>query len=557
MSNRRASAQVFVPKDASKPQRDGALRRAMLRADAAWRLGFWPIGHFAWHRLAGGRLADAATPAGPFLASAAAAGPAPARDWHGPFDPAAPAHSIDLFAAGDVRPVWERNRLGELASLAQCDLAAAESLLAGWVAANPPFRGPNWACGQEAALRVLHLGLALGLLDQDPSPGMRDLVTLHSRRIAQNPAYAMAQDNNHPISEAAGLFACGLLLRDGAMTVLGSRRLSRAVGRLVAPCGNFAPVSPHYQRLLLDVLWAAEWLRQRHGAPAFAAPFRDRAAAATRWLARLACPDTGALPRIGHCDGSAFADLANTGPDDARASILRATAIFGATAPDADWIAEGLRGWSSAGARAVLRTGPIRFRPAHADLLHLDLWDGPVPILRDGGTGAYNPAPADRWWLDHLPGTAAHNTIAFDGQDQMPRAGRFLFARWPRTKTLPDGAAITDHAGRRHERRIAATGRAWRVEDRISGPFADAVLRWRLGPGAWAATPDGAEAPHARLRLSADAPCTVAIEQGWASPAYGVVEPAAVVTLRARAPVHRLVTEILLPDGTPSDGTPG
>jgi len=567
MSNRsvdaaRFGAEGLVPGHAPEAPTRG-WRNALLRADAAWRLGPHAVGHLAWHlawhrnlhRIGlGDGLVDAASPAGPFLAATASDASIPA-DWHGPFDPAAPAHAIDLFAAGDVRPVWERSRLGAMPVMAlrhRADpgaghLAAAESLLAGWVAANPPFRGPNWACGQEAALRVLHLGVTLGLLDQAPGPGMRTLIALHARRIAQTPAYAMAQDNNHPVSEAAGLFAAGLLLGDQAMAALGARRLARAVGRLVPPCGTFAPVSPHYQRLLLDVLWAAEWLRRRHGAADFAAPLAERAAAATRWLARLACPESGALPRIGHCDGSAFCDLEGAGPDDARASIARATAMFGGGAPEPNWCAEGLRGWSAAGARAVLRIGPVRFRPAHADLLHLDLWDGPHPILRDGGTGAYNPAPADRWWLDHLPGTAAHNTVAFDGQDQMPRAGRFLFARWPRTRTLPEGAAVTDHAGRMHERRITADGRHWRVEDGLGGPFREAVLRWRLGPGVWVALPDGAAGPRARLRLSADAPCTIAIEPGHASPAYGRVEPAAILTLRARAPVRRLVTEIMLP----------
>jgi len=59
-----------------------------------------------------------------------------------------------------------------------------------------------------------------------------------------------------------------------------------------------------------------------------------------------------------------------------------------------------------------------------------------------------------------------------------------------------------------------------------------------------------AAGPRGRLRLSADAPCTIAIEPGYASPAYGQVEPAAILTLRARAPVARLATEIMLSDRT-------
>ncbi len=122
---------------------------------------------------------------------------------------------------------------------------------------------------------------------------------------------------------------------------------------------------------------------------------------------------------------------------------------------------------NQAGAAAFLRVGPLRFRPGQADLLHLDLWDGPVNLLRDGGTGAYNPAPAESWWPALLGGTAGHNTVEFDAADQMPRLSRFLFARWPRTGRASDGAWVQDHHGRRHERRIAVAGRRWTVEDCI------------------------------------------------------------------------------------------
>ncbi|MFH4094692.1 weeF, partial [Acinetobacter baumannii] len=66
-------------------------------------------------------------------------------------------------------------------------LRRAEALLADWMAANPAYRGPNWACGQEAALRTLHLVLALALLGADggrATPGARALLALHGRRIA-------------------------------------------------------------------------------------------------------------------------------------------------------------------------------------------------------------------------------------------------------------------------------------------------------------------------------------------------------------------------------------
>ena len=213
-----------------------------------------------------------------------------------------------------------------------------------------------------------------------------------------------------------------------------------------------------------------------------------------------------------------------------------------------DWEGEGLRGWrGEGGARALLRTGPLRFRPGHADLLHLDLWDGALNLLRDGGTGAYNPPSDAPWWHAHLTGTAAHNTIEFDGADQMPRVSRFLFARWPETGRLPDGASMRDHRGNHHARSVRREGRTWLVEDRVSGGFARLALRWRLAPAAWRETADGLEAPVARLSVTADAPLLRALEAGWESPAYGEVRAAPVLVARAEAPVSRLLTRIELP----------
>lgn len=588
----RARAGLDIPPLPAGPIAAGLGRLALI-ADAAIRLGPRPValrlGDLASRRLglAALRLADQAPPTGPFLPSRAPPAPAlpaaeaarllgavatiPARpDWHRGFDPAAHALSLDLAGA---RPAWEASRLAALPLLAQAarlepggqHLARAEALVALWCIENPPYRGVAWACGQEAALRALHLALALALLDahRDPPPGARRLLDLCARRIAATPLYALAQDNNHPISEAAGAFACALLL--GQDTARHAEALAARVARLVAPDGGFAQVSPGYARLALDVLAVAEWLRRRHGAPAFPAPLVQRAGLLAGWLHRLSDPEGGA-PRLGVEDDSAFADLSLRGPRDASGSIERAARLFAgcrAEAPDDPgcawlglarpllamprpprWRAEGTMGWHESGAAAVLRTGPLRFRPAQSDLLHLSLRDGARWILTDGGTGSY--APPAPWWWGALAGAAAHNAPVFDEEEPMPRLGRFLMARWPSMRRLPDGAALRDARGREVSRELRVAGRAWTVEDRIAGRFRRVAWHWRLCPAEWRRSGDGVSGP-ATIAFEADAPLTVSLVTGHESAAFGEIRPALVLRVEAAAPVGRLVTRISLP----------
>jgi hypothetical protein len=568
--------------------------RLRLRADAAWRLGARPVALWMAHRLSlamglpARRLRSAPAPAGAFLPASsppspvlpreaaaavlAAAGALPSRpDWHGGLDPAVPALRVPLAA---IRPVWEASRLAALPLLAQAarldpaggHLARAEALLHDWCAANPAFLGPAWACGQEAALRALHLALALALLgaDRDPPPAARGLLALCARRIAATPLYALAQDNNHPISEAAGAYACALLL--GQPTRRLAAALAARVARLVAPDGGFAQVSPGYARLALDVLSVAEWLRLRHGAAPFPRPLATRAAALARWLHAVTDPATGGTPPLGVEDGSCFADLSLRGPGDARGSVERALRLFAGSGGDAPgdagcawlglpaapparrparWQAAGTMGRAEGGALALLRTGPLRFRPAQADLLHLSLRDGATWILRDGGTGSYEP-PGDGWW-SALAGAAAHDAAVFDGAEPMPRVGRFLLACWPRLAARPDGAALRDARGNRQDRRIAVQGRCWTVEDRLGGAFRQVALHWRLAPGPWRLVADGVEGPAARIAVTADAPFAVSLRQGWESRAYGAIAPVPMLVVQARAPVRRIATRILLP----------
>ena len=472
--------------------------------------------------------------------------PAGPPDWFAnPFsaapqpDATLPWWQIADFGAGDIKGQWELSRFDWVLIWAmaaalgdQAALTRLNGWLADWARANPPFRGPQWKCGQETAFRVIHLATAAWVLGQDdrPEQGLVDLLAAHLCRIAATLPYAVAQQNNHATSEALALFVGGSLLQGrhpqaACWAGKGLRQLERLAQRLILPDGTFSQYSVSYHRLMLDSYALAEAWRRHRALPAFSGPLHLRLCAATDWLWSLTDPATGDAPNIGATDGARLLPITAGALRDFRPSVHLAAALFrGAdafgpgpwTAPLA-WLGippgqpcarppgrshpdGGFDILRIGSTMAVMRVPRFRFRPGHADALHVDLWHDGVNLFRDGGSYSYN-APGADWFAS----TAAHNTITFDNRDQMPRLGRFLFGAWLRAdareevraegETLVAGAAYTDAQGARHQRRLVLGPRYLICDDVISGRFATACLRWRLVPGDWQAEGHGLRGP--------------------------------------------------------------
>tara|TARA_R110002051_G_scaffold28805_2_gene67940 strand:+ start:7002 stop:8825 length:1824 start_codon:yes stop_codon:yes gene_type:complete len=435
-------------------------------------------------------------------------------------------------AVGDIKRIWELSRLDWAPGLARSarsgGVEAGERLerwVADWARRNPPYCGPNWKCGQEASIRVMNLAMAALIMGQDSQPtrGMLDLVEVHLKRIAPTIQYAVAQDNNHGTSEAAALFIGGSWLaghgrRGGrAWERAGRRWLEERVARLVGPDGGFSQYSLNYHRLMLDTLCMSEVWRRRLGRDSFSAEWRERARAATEWLRHMINPWNGDGPNVGANDGARLLQITDASYRDHRPTVQLAAALFldqsayvdgpwneglsllGVEVPATRSPPVGSRVADDAGfavltrgdAKAMLRYPRFRFRPSQADALHLDLWVGDENLLRDGGSCSY----ADGRALEYFAGVGSHNTIQFDGRDQMPRLSRFLFGDWLRTSILEPlsetdsvvtfGAAYRDGAGSAHMRRVRLEADRMSVSDDVSGFGRSAVLRWRLAPGDW------------------------------------------------------------------------
>lgn len=453
-------------------------------------------------------------------------------------NPERPWYQIPDFdaALGDIKAVWEASRFEWVLAMAQRAMVGRQEeinrlnqWLSDWRLANPPYIGPNWKCGQEAAIRVIHMATAAHILgqDRDTPDDLLRLVQIHLRRIEPTVSYAIAQDNNHATSEAAALFIGGEWcyrhgIRNGLRWMrIGRKLLENRVRRLVEVDGSFSQYSVNYHRLFLDTLCIAELWRRWHNVEPFSESLYARARAATEWLYCLIEPQTGDAPNLGANDGARLLPLVDTDYRDYRPTVQLASALFKNSrayppSPDAPYEVH-LR-WLGVtpsqhvlpparsvqrdqGGYAVLRRGEwfllfryprFRFRPSHCDALHVDLWHGALNLLRDGGSYSYGADPAMH---AYFTGTASHNTIQFDDRDQMPSLGRFLRGAWLTAHSVESvteledaltvAAGYTDYCGATHVRRIILDTNGVTVQDQVRGFRRKAVMRWRLVPGEW------------------------------------------------------------------------
>lgn len=435
-------------------------------------------------------------------------------------------------AVGDIKLIWELSRLSWTLPMAQrarngdsLSLDRLNHWLADWCHTNPPYRGPNWKCGQEASIRVMHLAMSALILGQTRAePALCILVKQHLERIRPTVRYATAQANNHATSEAAALFIGGSwLVANGyssakSIADAGRHALERNVATLVSDDGSFSQHSLNYHRVLLDTLTMCELWRREISLDAFSNRFNQRASAAADWLRHFIVNENGDAPNLGANDGARLLPLADSEYRDFRYSCQLATALFCDGRAFDDDLLDNVNAWvgidtptrlmpptnskqfidggytilKKGGATALIRFPRDRFRPSQCDAMHVDFWIHGKAMLRDGGTYSYNDGDE---WLEYFSGDAGHNSIQFDNSPQMPRLGRFLFGDWLNAHIVDPlhedetvagfGAKYVKLDGISHERRVHLHQDRFEIFDEVRGFESEALIRWRLAPADW------------------------------------------------------------------------
>ena len=196
----------------------------------------------------------------------------------------------------------------------------------------------------------------------------------------------------------------------------------------------------------------------------------------------------------------------------------------------------------------------FRFRPGHNDVFHFDLWFNGKNICRDGGSYSYHPDVLEE--SDYFASVKAHNTVAFDDTEQMPRLGRFMLGQWIREEQVgaieqadEDGRHWTgsyrDYRGNRHRRKIAWKEDTWVIEDDFAGRFEDAKVVYRLIPDDYQIEGNSVMGSWGRIDVAGE-DFEMVLSEGFESLYYWQKQPLPVLVLRIGKNFKKITTRFLL-----------
>jgi Heparinase II/III-like protein/Heparinase II/III N-terminus len=269
---------------------------------------------------------------------------------------------------GDHKIIWELNRHQHWLALGRAFWLTGDrryrdrclSELAGWLDANPPLVGVNWASMLEIAFRSISWLWAIQLFVEAPAlreppghpeprraedaavrnrpddeaPWLVDLLVGLDRQLTQierNLSHYFSP-NTHLLGEALALYVTGRALPELAASArrasIGRAVLIQEIARQVGADGGHCERSTHYHRYTLD-FYALALIVARQTDDDEAARFFEDAVARLGAAARLLADDSGRVPHIGDDDGGALMPLLGRDPDDLRASLAVAAALVG------------------------------------------------------------------------------------------------------------------------------------------------------------------------------------------------------------------------------------
>lgn len=379
-------------------------------------------------------------------------------------------------SAGDIKGVWELSRwYWAVRIAADSSLTHNKKLLllhdktSEWMRQNPYLMGPNWKCGQEVSLRVIHFIFSLRLLGLGPThldESQIEFIRIHLDRILLTLSYARGQKNNHWISEIAALLIGGVWLRNHHISPKRSyyeiaiKQLRLALKILFNDDGSFAQSSFNYLRHALTLMSIIKLESEVEGVDIKLDKkiekaillFREFSAFdgknAHNWGANdgsdplsLACSDfLDSSTHLMFYDYAFFRIKPSVNNNEILASLIRVYENNNSTL-SIDFIRYlptyneikiyplgGLAFFRNESYQVLIRLPAFKFKPSQDDVGHFDVICKSGPLIVDAGTFSYF---LEKKKFEYYQGVRSHNTI-YRKNDyyNMGKISRFIFHSW-------------------------------------------------------------------------------------------------------------------------------
>lgn len=379
---------------------------------------------------------------------------------------------------GDIKWIWELSRFTFVYPLARAYTLTKDEKYANaywemfedFVRHNPPELGANYKCGQEMSLRIMAWTFGLNVFIDSRHTSVERLEHLmkvihhHADHVEKHFDFALKSvKNNHSLSEAAGMYTAGVVFpflnSSTKWRSKGHKFIQSEANWQIYLDGSYIQHSFNYQRLAIqDLTWFIRLTQINNDScnRNFIAKFKKT----VEFMYQLQEPSTGRLPNYGMNDGAYIHPLTSKEYLDHRPALQAAWLTLTGRRlyeeKDIDeialWLGLKTSGELNPPAKkstffdkggygvlrnqeqfSMIRCASYKHRPAQADMLHLDFWDGGYNILADAGTFSYNTSLEESLYFN---GTASHNTLMINSNDQMKKASRFIWLNWTKSKML-------------------------------------------------------------------------------------------------------------------------
>lgn len=405
-------------------------------------------------------------------------------DWHrdyssnlvGPTKYSAFINHRDTRVAGNVKYIWELNRLQHLVLLALASswtgnkayTEEIERQMLSWQMQNRFMKGLNWKSPLEAGIRLISwafisfLTAGLHRTGNIVHADLRETIYQHQYFIRK--FYSKhSSANNHLIGEMAGLYVASIFWpwyrESAAWRSFARQKLIQESLRQVEADGVGKERATDYQLFILEFFLLAGALGHIIGDP-FPPEYWERLQRMVIFLT-VVSDRSGNVPMLGDGDsgqvvwlpeslqerGHGIRQIGNRHDGATPERNLRSLLLlWGQNAvetplapvpipeqslhafPDGGYYVLAANRGSENEIVVVFDAGVLGLPPlyahGHADALSFWLSYGGREFFIDPGTFCYYTEPA---WRAYFRGTGAHNTVRMDGEDQSIAAGPFLW----------------------------------------------------------------------------------------------------------------------------------